>query len=64
MKVLRVSNFDHEDYRGNQWFVAQRLSKRQAEAVTRVLNEMEGEEGENFFLVVTDDHKPREDWEP
>jgi hypothetical protein len=27
-KIIRKSNFDHEDHRGDQYFVAQRLSIR------------------------------------
>lgn len=39
-------------------------STRQAARVADALNAMEGADGENFFLVVPDDHVPRKDWVP
>lgn len=64
MKIVRKSNFDHEDYRGNQWFVAQRLSAREAARVASVLNDLNGQHGDDFFEVVSDDYILPPDWTP
>lgn len=64
MRVIRKSNFDHEDHRSDQYFVAQRLSDGQAEAVARVLNEMEHRSSDDFYEVVADDYVLPPEWRP
>lgn len=64
MKVIRKSNLGREDYRGDQHFVAQRLSDRQAKIVAERLNEMEHEHSEDFYLAVPDDYVLPPDWQP
>lgn len=64
MKIIRKSNFDHENWRGNQWFVAQRLSERQAEIVADALNDREHPNSDDFYDVVADDYVLPKDWEP
>ena len=64
MKIIRKSNFDHEDHRGDQHFVAQRLSKRQADAVVTALNDLEHENSDDFYKVVDDDYVLPPDWAP
>lgn len=64
MKIIRKSNFDHEDHRGDQYFVAQRLSRRQAEAVAKALNDLEHEHSDDFYDVVSDDYVLPPEWQP
>lgn len=40
MKIIRKSNFNHEDHRGDQYFVAQRLGERAAGRVGDLFNEL------------------------
>lgn len=63
-RVIRVSNFNHEDYRGDQYFVAQNVSEYQAEAIAEALNSLENEHSDDFFRVVPDDYVLPPDWEP
>lgn len=64
MKIIRKSNYDHEDWRGDQYFVAQRLCTKDAEAVAELLNQLAGEHSDNFFVVVPDDYVLPPDWAP
>lgn len=63
-KVVRKSNFDHEDWRGNQYFVAQQVDRHQAQAIADLLNEREGPNSDDFYTVVPDDYVLPKDWEP
>lgn len=63
-KVVRKSNFDYEDWRGNQYFVAQRVTDRQAQAIADALNELEGDHSDDFYETVADDYVLPPDWEP
>ena len=63
-KIIRKSNFDHEDHRGNQYFVAQGLSKKQAEAVAKTLNDLEHQNSDDFYAVVDDAYDLPPDWAP
>ena len=54
MKVVRRSNYDKEGPQGNQWFVAQRLGRRQAEDVARVLNGSGS--GPDYYEAVEDNY--------
>lgn len=56
MKIIRKSNFNYEDNRGNQYFVAQKLSARVAEQVAELLNGLDGPYSDDFYLVVPDDY--------
>lgn len=65
MKVVRKSNFNHEDHRGDQYFVAQKIGLRQAEAVAKALNDLEDHRySDDFYEVVLDDYVLPPDWEP
>ncbi len=64
MRVIRKSNFDHDDHRGDQYFVTCVLSPARAEAVARALNEIEGEHSDDLFSVVADDYVLPPDWQP
>lgn len=65
MKIIRKSNYDHEDYRGDQFVVAEKLkSDFYAKLICKLLNEHSGEHSEDFFEVVPDDHILQPDWEP
>ena len=64
MKVIRKSNLNHEDHRGDQYFVAQRLSKQQAAAVENTLNSLEHENSDDFYKMVHDDYVVPPDWAP
>ncbi len=68
-KIIRTSNFDHEDHRGNQWVAAENIPTSQlAELmVNGINNHLEKEfdcEQEDFFVVVDQAHVLRPDWEP
>lgn len=63
-KVIRKSNFDYDDHRGNQYIVAQRVTGRQAQAIADALNELEGEHSDDFYETVADDYVLPPDWEP
>lgn len=62
-KIIRRSNFDHEDHRGDQYFVAQRLSLPQAEAVANLLNDQD-RHSDDFYVVVADDYVLPPSWKP
>jgi hypothetical protein len=75
MKIVRKSNFDHEDHRGNQHFVeivhrtatsavTVPMSKRDAEAIAKCLNDLAGRHNDDFYDVVNDDYALPPDWEP
>lgn len=64
MKVVRKSNFDYEDHRGDQYFVAQRICERDARAIADLLNERAGKHSDNFYDVVADDYVLPPDWQP
>lgn len=64
MKVLRKSNFNYEDHRGDQYFVSQRIGERAAKAIADLLNELRGPHGDDYYVVVADDYVLRRDWEP
>lgn len=64
MKVVRKSNFNHEDHRGDQYFVAQRLTSEQAILIADVLNALEHTNSDNFYDVVPDDYVLPLEWQP
>lgn len=64
MKVVRKSNWNHEDYRADQYFVAQHLCKQDAQAVADLLNERGGPYDDNYYDVVEDSYVLPKDWEP
>lgn len=65
MKIVRKSNFDHEDHRGDEWFVAQKLTSKQAHKVAELLQDLSGgDEAEDFFVVVEDDYQLKPEWQP
>ncbi len=64
MKVVRKSNFDREDWRGNQYFVAQRVSAGSAQLIADLLNKVGGPHSEDFYVAVSDDYVLPPDWEP
>lgn len=64
MKIIRKSNFDHDDHRGDQHFVAQRLSKQQANAVAETLNNLEHQSSDDYYKVVPDDYVLPPEWRP
>jgi hypothetical protein len=64
MRIIRKSNFDHEDHRGGQYFVAQRLSAHQAEAVVKALNDLEHESSDDYYEVVSEDYVLPPEWQP
>jgi hypothetical protein len=57
MKVIRVSNYDHEDWRGDQVMVAgPGLSQEEAEAVCGRCCDDPGRSEEDWYRVVQDDY--------
>lgn len=64
MKVIRKSNHDHEDWRGDQHFVAQRLTTKQAQAVAKALNDLEHEHSDDYYAEVSDDYVLPPEWKP
>ncbi len=64
-KIIRVSNFDHEDWRGNQRVVAERIAlRREADLLCAALNAAEHENSDDAFEVVPQEQALREDWQP
>jgi hypothetical protein len=63
-RVVRISNYDHEDWRGNQWFVTVPLTSGWAESITKALNAAEHDHSDNYFRVVPDSYVLPPDWEP
>ena len=58
MKVIRVSNYDHEDWRGDQYVVAgPGLSPEQAEVECELRCGDRRRSGEDWYRVVPDDYK-------
>ena len=64
MKVIRVSNFDYEDERGNQRVIATGLEPEVAEVVANRLNGVQGENSDDFYVTRPDDYVLPPDWEP
>ncbi len=64
MKVIRKSNFNHEDHRGNQYFVAQHIGERGAKAVADLLNELSGPNNDDYYVAVADNYVLPPDFEP
>jgi hypothetical protein len=64
MRVIRRSNYAHEDWRGDQYFVTCRLSERRAAAVAKALNDLEDLRSDDIFVVVPDDYDLPPDWQP
>lgn len=65
MKIVRKSNWDHDDYRGNQWFVAENIKDAHlGQIMVEALNEAGGDEDDDFYQIVEDDFKLRPDWQP
>jgi hypothetical protein len=63
--IIRKSNFDHEDWRGDQWFAARGIpSERMALIMCAVLNQDEGEHSEDYFEVVDGNYVLPAPWEP
>lgn len=58
MKIIRVSNYDYEDHRGNQRVVAEGITdEREARVMAEALQHDPKRDGEDWFMVVPDDHK-------
>lgn len=64
VKVVRKSNFNHEGHRGDQFFVAQRMTPTQAKHVADALNGLEHEHSDDFYVAVDDDYVLPPDWAP
>lgn len=65
MKIIRRSNFDCEDHRGDERLVAAQIaSEVEAAIMCAVLNTAEGEFGESCFHVKPDDYVLKPDWQP
>jgi hypothetical protein len=64
MRIIRRSNYNHEDWRGDQYFVTCKLTERQAEAVAKALNDLDGPLSDDIFVVVPDDYVLPSDWQP
>lgn len=62
--IIRKSNFDHEDWRGDEYFVAKDLIDYFAKRVSELLNEAEGPNSNDYFKVVPDDYVLPPKWEP
>jgi hypothetical protein len=57
VKVIRVSNYDHEDHRGNQRLVAgPGLSVEEAESACKFMCDDPNRSDEDWFRVVADNH--------
>ena len=56
MKVIRTSNHDHEDSRGEEYVVHADLSAEEAEHLAAVMNEDPRRSREDFFRAVPDNH--------
>ena len=64
-KIVRKSNFDYEDWRGDQYFVAENIKhERQAKIMAEALNDDSGDHGDDFFEVVPHDYVLPPEWEP
>lgn len=64
-KIIRKSNFNHEDYRGNQYPVAELIrSSYLATVMCDALNAHGGPYSEDFYEVVSQSHVLPPDWEP
>lgn len=58
MKVIRVSNYDHEDWRGNERNMTRPgLSDEVANIVCKELQGNPDRDDDNWYRVVPDDHK-------
>lgn len=65
MKIVRVSNFDYDDHRGDQYVVAEGIAnKHHASVMCEALNEANGSRGPDWFQVVPDDYVLPPKWEP
>ncbi len=65
MKIVRTSNYDHEDNRGDQRVVAENIKhEREANVMCEALNAFVGEHSDDYFVVKPDDYILRPDWEP
>lgn len=63
--IVRKSNFDYEDWRGDQYFVAQGIpTKSQAEIMCEALNDAEHEGSDDWFVVVDSRYILPPKWEP
>lgn len=63
MKIIRKSNYDHEDWRGDQYVVADNIQReRQAKIMCEALNEHGYDE--DYFMVVPDDYVLTPKWKP
>lgn len=63
--IVRKSNFNHEDWRGDQYFVAQGIpTKVQADIMAEALNDNEHEHSDDWFVVVDSRYTMPPKWEP
>lgn len=64
MKIIRRSNYNYEDHRGDEWFV--HSSSLTLEEATKKADEMNRFDvrSADFFVVVADDYKLKPDWKP
>ena len=65
MKIIRISNYDHEDERGNQRVVASNITiGKEARIMAAALNAAVGIHSEDYFDVVDDDYALHPDYAP
>lgn len=56
MKIIECDNFNR-DYK-TETVIAQNISKRQAEIIVETINNIDGENSQNYFKIVEDDYLP------
>jgi len=66
MKVVRTSNFDREDSRGDQYVVpgTEGMGYENAGSLAVWLNERAGSRSEDFFVPKPDEYVLPPHWEP
>jgi len=59
VKIIRTSAYDHEDQRGNQYFVAggASLTQSEAEKLAQTLNSDPKRGEDDYYVVVEDNYK-------
>ncbi len=56
MKIIECDNLDGE--LKAETVIAQNISKRQAEIIVEAINNIDGENSQNYFKIVEDDYLP------
>jgi len=65
MKIIRRSNWSHEDWRGDERVVAAQIANaREAKIMGDALNAYAGEHSDDHFHVMPDDYVLKPDWKP